>query len=535
MKKDSGKVRPRLVSSGTAIGAALVGGLGLLIPFYTTANEDLAGARFISAIVLAAGAILLVLEGVQRIRADERGKLLCGLGAGLGLASLLLALLPANSAAGNGGGLRLDLRPTAPDLFTLAFEDELPLPQADEGWGELHRRGGIDVGRSHFRMILANEGPRPVSILSIQAEVLGSQPTPDGTIAHQYSQGDEGIDRFLAFLPNDRKGSVADIYAPGRGTVDRSKLNSKTPFFASTYVLLRPGEVYPAALTIEADTQRTITYRLVAEGESADQRFVVRSRPYRLVGDFEDPYQEQFGRYYTLGHDPSTCTENPQNPWIDARVTRRSLACPYGAGQPYSKRPPSESEYPPGSFQVDLRLARGKQSATISGVEVGGPPAATPVPNVVKPLLRSLGTWTACSVLSPSDGYWTAKWEDWGLELTFPSDGGTTDCTPASPAPVQEIEVRNPEQKVDTEVGSVTIGATSVPKAISHLAEPGEGLEDASAFFVPGSSPCDPSQTDLYRFEIGGELSSGILAWEILDPPGVVTRATTTLAEAGSC
>ncbi|HEX7280115.1 MAG TPA: hypothetical protein VF255_10895, partial [Solirubrobacterales bacterium] len=484
MTKVPGGHRPRLhiVSSGKVIGGALVGGLGLLIPIYGTANPDLTGLRFVAAIALAAGAILLLVEGVQRIRSGERrrGPWLCGIGVVLALASALLGLIPADAGGADddtaGGGLRLDLRPTAPDLFHLAFEREIPLPRSGEGWAELRRRGGIDIGDSRFRLILANEGPRPISVLSVKAEVLGSEPMPRGTETHVYTQGDEGIDSFLALLPDGEEGSSAPVYASGDRVLSREELETKTPFFESSYVLLRPGEVYPADLTIQADTPRTIEYRLVAEGESADERFVVRSRPYRLVGDFEDPYQKRFARYYTFGYDPSTCTDAPENDWIDSRTRRRSLACPYGPGHPYAEQPPSEAEYPPGDLQVSLQLGRGRQSATISGVEVGAAPAAVPVPGVVEPLLRSLGTWTSCSVFSPSTDYWTARWEAWGLDLTFESDGGTTDCTPRSPAALREINLREEPGRVDTEKGPVLLGSVA-PAPVRRLAEPSEESE----------------------------------------------------------
>ena len=528
---DQDRLQLRLASSGKAIGAALLGGLGLLIPLYATANRDLAGLRFIGAIVLAAGAIVLVLEGVQRIRAGKRGLLLCGLGAGLGLASLLLALLPANSdAGGEGDGLRLDFRPTAPEIFRLAFEREIPLPAAEEGWAKLRRRGGIDIGDSHFQMILANESSRSISVLDVWVEVLGSEPMPHGTEAHVYTQGDEGIDRFVALLPDAKEGSAAQLYAPGNRALGREELEAETPFFESRYVLLRPGEVYPAAVTVKADVPRTIEYRLVAEGESADKRFVVRSRPQQLVGDFEDRYQERFDRYYVFGHDPSTCTETPDNPWIDARVDRRSLACPFGPGGIYEERPPSESEYPPGEFQLDLRLARGEQTATISGVEVGAAPVAIPVPGVVKPLLRSLGTWTSCTVFSPSNKYWTARWEAWNLDLTFTSDGGATDCTPRSRAQVQEIEIHEPPGNVETERGSIVLGSPLLPKPINRLAEL-EETEYGPQFVVPGSSPCEPRQPDSSRYEIGGDRPSGILVWEEDLSSGAVSQVRATLPD----
>ena len=357
MAKGSDQDRPelRLTSSGAAIGGALLGGLGLLIPLYATANRDLAGFRFISAIVLAAGAIVLVLEGVQRIRSGKRGRLPCGLGAGLGLASLLLALLPANSdASGDGEGLRLNLRPTTPAIFGLAFKREIPLPRAEEGWAELRRRGGIDIGDSHFQMILANESPRPISILAVRVEVLGSEPMPHGTEAHQYTQGDEGIDRFLAFLPDGKEGSIGQVYVPGNRALGREELEAETPFFESRYVLLRPGEVYPAALTVEADTPRTITYRLVAEGEPRpcyDRAHAPRLRrtPGSTPASTGARWRVPSGRDVLMKSDP------PANPnirqahsswawaWPAASKARRSRGSKSEPGRPQCRCPASSS------------------------------------------------------------------------------------------------------------------------------------------------------------------------------------------------
>jgi len=513
------------------MGGALLGGLTLLASLYATANKDLTGLRFIGAIVLAAGAIALLVEGISRIRSEQPGRLLCGLGAGLGLASLLLALVGgANAdATGESGELRLDLQPTAPAIFKLAFDREIPLPGSEEGWEELRHRGGIDIGDSHFRLTLANDSPRPISVLAVWAEVLGSEPMPEGTVASQYTQGDEGIDRFLAFLPDGEKGSKAQLYAPGNPALEPEELEAETPFFERRYVKLVPGEVYPAALTVKSNTPRTIEYRLVAEGKSAGESFLVRSPPYRLVGTYEDPYQERFSRYYWREHDPHECTETPGNVWIDARVRRRSLICPYGPGRPYQERPPSASEYPPGNFQLSLQLARGRQSATISGVTVGEAPAAMPVPGMAKPLLRSLGTWDSCTVFWPSTDYWTARWEAWNLSLTFAGDKGVTDCTPRSPAGVVEIQIGEPPGRVDTELGQIELGSALVPVPIRRLAEPGEGSVYEREYVVPGSSPCDPSRPDSSRYQVELDRPGGILAWS--EKPGVeaASSVTTTL------
>jgi hypothetical protein len=540
MAGDSPKPRLRLASSVPVQAGALVAGVGLLTAIYTAVNRDLTGGRLLIALALGAGAIFLSVEAFYRRSDDhpsDRWRLIGGAGAGIAVASLLVALLPSsqNSAGAAGQGLRIALQPTAPELFHLAFDKQLSLPSADEGWKELRREGGIDVDSSRFRMVLTNESADPVTVFNVHAEVVGSEEMPHGTYAWAYSQGSEGLDHLFAVLPDGRRGSIGRIYSASlAGRVE--SLDEEVPYFHEEYVSLEPGEVFPTTLTIEAETPRTIEYRLVAEGESASRKFRVESDPQKIVGRFEDPYQQDFARYYQYQHDPHDCTPHPQNPWVDARDTSRSLACPFGLGHSYEVVPPSAAKYPRGRLDLSVRLGRGQQSVEVSGVKVASAPAAAPVPGVVRPLLQALGAWSSCSVFLPSTSSWTADWEPWGLSMIFTADGSPTDCTPRSPASVREIKLSGSEGAVGTDLGQIELGASElqVPAAIRRIAEPAEAYEGEEDFLVPGASPCDPGHVDEGRYRIFGEGQGGILAWSEPTPAAGIDEVAVTLPD-GAC
>jgi hypothetical protein len=512
------------------------GGVGILTSVYLGANTDLTGFRFVVAIVLAAVAIALLFEGTHRARAGERWRALIGVGVGAGLASLLIAFIPSPEEADAGEGkLRFSIRPTAPELFHVALKRPISLPAPREGWAQLRRRGGIDVGDSHFHLVLANEGSEPISILDIHAEALASEPMPHGTDALKASQGDEELGQLTALLPNGTGGSVGPLYDSSARAVEPSELGRVPSYFETEYILLKPGEVYPATLSVKADTPRTITYRMVAEGETAERKFTVRTRAQRLVGRFEDPSQRRFARYYQKGYLPTDCTPTPDNPWVDARNTARSKACPHGLGRSYEIPLEEPSRYPPGKFRLRLGLTPGKQSATVSGVVVGSEPAAAPRSGVVLPLLRSLGAWTACYRYSPSTSYWMARWTPWDLDLTFASEGAS-DCTPASPAPVRQISLSESRTVVHTDLGPIELGAPAawLPPQIAEILTAEEENDLGQELVAPGVSPCDPSRLDPARTQLNGSSPGGIVALYDFFSSNELLGLTTTLPS-GSC
>jgi hypothetical protein len=517
------------------LGATLGVAFTILIAIYTTTDPDLSGPRAFISIVLGLVAIVVLTESAHRGRSGGRWRALGGAGLVLGAISLLFGVLPALSGAQNeDGGFRLDLKPLAPEFFEVALRDPIPLPSADEGWDELRRRGAIDVGESRFQMILANEGPVPVSILDIRAEVLGSGPLPDGTLAWHPAQGEEGRGQLVTLLPNGQMGSVGAVYDASNPTFDPARPGSQAPYFQTDYITLVPGEVYPVTLTVEADTQRTVRYRLTAEGETATREFSVKSPTYEIAGRFKDLGQRLFARYYSLGYFPNECTPTPENPWVDARNSAPSKACPHGLGRTYPVPLPHPSRFPPGQLNLRLGLSPAQQSATVSGVTVGRAPAASPVPGVVGRLLRALGAWDRCAVNQPEAGYWSAGWDRWILNLTFASRR-SGDCTPTSPSPLRQIEVAEDGVRIRTNLGIVEVGSpiSRLPRSFRRAAEAGGSDATGRYLLVPGVLPCAPTRADPGRRQIGfSPPPGGILAIDEDLPTTQLTGPATTLPAA---
>jgi hypothetical protein len=526
-----------LISPAPVLVGALVAGLGILIPIYLATNTELSGLRFLGAILLASIALVLLVESAHRVRSKKHWRTVGGIGVVAGLASLLIALMPVSdgNAETGDGGFRFSVRPSAPGLFHVAFQKQIPQPSAREGWAELRRRGGIDVGDSRFHLVLANESSAPISVLNVRAEVLGSKPKPHGTDTWESSQGDEKVGQLTALLLNDDRGSIGRVYDSSAQMVEPGDSATASPYFQSKYILLKPGEVYPAMLTVIADVPRTITFRMIAEGESAQRRFVVKTPVYRIVGRFDDPYQRRFTRYYAKWYLSTDCTPTPDNPWVDARYTAHSKACPHGLGRAYEVPLRDPSRYPSGKFELSLGLTPGKQSATISGVVVGSMPAASPSPGVVRPLLQALGAWSSCARYSPSTSYWMARWVRWNLDLTFESQN-ETDCTPASSAPLRQIELDESRASIHTDLGQIELGAPAawLPQPIAEILVVGNRSATEWELVAPGVSPCSPTKLVPTRTQLDGSSPGGILALSDSQSPNELTGLTTTLPT-GDC
>lgn len=140
----------------------------------------------------------------------------------------------------------------------------------------------------------------------------------------------------------------------------------------------------------------------------------------------------------------------------------------------------------------------------------------------------------------PVPGYWTASWDDWGLNLVFSGDA-TGDCTPKSKAPVREIELQGDRQEVHTEDGVVEIGAgpKTIPAAIRQMAEV-DGPPSEREMLVRGTATCDPHRFVAREQVMPGRLGGGILSLDVTrqrwdEPDGreahasEVVRAATTL------
>ncbi|HWI95265.1 MAG TPA: hypothetical protein VNS60_04270 [Solirubrobacterales bacterium] len=532
-KKGAARAQRRLWSSPSTLGAAAVTGVGVLTSVFLAANRNLTGFHFLAAILFAAAAVLLMVEAFNRAQAGVGWISVGGIGVLLAAASLTFVALPAkhhsgaargpiqpadgSSAPVSGGGLALSLRPIEPEFFHLAFYKQIPLPKPNEGWSQLRRRGGIDAGDTNFRMILANRSTEPISVLSVRVEVLGSKPRPHGTFTYRFSQGEEGLGKLTAAIDQVHPHAIARVYKSSAAVLDPVERKKIIPYFQTTYILLRPGEVYPAALSIHAESGRLVRFRLIAEGHSAGHTFVRRSPIHSLIGRSGAPSDERYARTYAVGQFPGLCTTTPESPWYDARYlySNSGKPCPSGANAPEEVSLKEPAKYPPGRFRLDLGLQPGAQKATVDDVTVGRPPAAQPVASVALPLIRALGAWSLCVDRWPVPGYWTASWERWGLSMVFAGEG-SADCMPQSASRVREIELWGPKQTIHTDDGLVTVGTepARIPAAIRADATV-EGNPNESAVLLRGVSSCDPGRL-VDRAQITpGFSAGGILALHI--------------------
>ncbi len=548
-KGEAADSKRRLWSSPSGLAAAAVTGAGALTSVFLATNRNLTGWHFLAALLLAVAALLLMVEAFKRAEAKVAWIKVGALGVLLAVASLMFVVIPTDHQAtadgqpqtGDGpapvsdeGSLEFSLRPVEPELMHLAFYKQIPLPKPDEGWSELRRRGGVDVGNTNFRMILANRGTEPISVLNVKVEVLGSKPRPRGTLAYTFSQGDEGIGRLTAVIDQVRPKTIAPVYESSVAALERDERKKLTPYFQTTYILLRPGEVYPVAFSIHAESDRLVHFRLIAEGRSAGQNFVRRSPVYSIVGKSGVPSDERYVRTYALEHFPGQCSITPDSPWYDTRYLYSNPAgqpCPSGADSPEEIPLKDPGEYPSGEFGLDLDLRPDAQKVAVGGVTVGRPPAAQPVASVTTPLLQALGAWSLCVDRWPTPGYWTASWERWGLNVVFAGEA-STDCTPRSPSSVHEVELWGREQTIDTDDGAVTVGVepAKVPAAIKASATI-EANPAESEVLVRGVSSCDPGRPTDRAQIVPGRPAGGILALHVkrlrwFDPRGQETTST---------
>jgi hypothetical protein len=116
--------------------------------------------------------------------------------------------------ASGDAGLQFAMRPVPRDLFRIAFQKPIGLPRSNETSADLRERGGVEVGRSNYRMILSNTGSEPVTVVSVRLEVLGSEPRPEGALAYKFTQGAEGLAQLGAMISRTRPGTVARLFIP---------------------------------------------------------------------------------------------------------------------------------------------------------------------------------------------------------------------------------------------------------------------------------------------------------------------------------
>jgi hypothetical protein len=369
-------------------------------------------------------------------------------------------------------------------------------------------------------MILSNTSSEPVTVVSVRLEVLGSEPRPEGALAYKFTQGAEGLAQLGAMISQTRPGTVARLYDSSRGIPSPQQRKTTPPYFETTLVHLEPGEVYPGSVSVQAEPQRLVHFRFIAEGSSARHHFVERSPTYSIVGGYGLPSLERYDRVYVEGQFPGICTATPESNWYDQRLSYGNgggTICPEGAEAPKEIALSNPAAYPTGRFHLDLRLDQGAQSAIVDGVTLGAAPAARSRGSVAMPLLLRLGAWSTCIDHWPVPGDWTAAWEKWGLFLVFAGED-SQDCTAASRSPVHQIEVSEWGQVVHTDRGAVEIGTdpATIPQAIQDAGTV-EPSSDEPEIVVPGVSACDPHVPE-YRPQVPSERRGGILAIHVREP-----------------
>jgi hypothetical protein len=127
---------------------------------------------------------------------------------------------PLIAAAGPASPLRMDFVPTAPpdSSFAVVFARDrgegLPVGR----WSPLHALGGIDGGGSNFSLLIANRSNRELVVTDIGAQVVGTQPSPCGSVYTMYTQGEEPVPAWPYHL---RAGQPDDCFLHTKSKIDQ--------------------------------------------------------------------------------------------------------------------------------------------------------------------------------------------------------------------------------------------------------------------------------------------------------------------------
>ncbi len=314
----------------------------MLTAILAAANEDLHGLGLIALVALGTIAGLLVVEaghrkGSTRFVLAAVGVCLGVLALGVGVAaSPSSSDSPApdagtDSTSGSAAAgadeqpLRTTFRVTEPDVFHVAFADEIGLPAEESGWSELIDQGGVDVHGNGFKMTLANRSENPLTITDIHAEVVQAKPAPTGSLAYAFTQGDSALGEFAARFLSKQAGSSAPLYAVDGGMPGWHAEPPQKPFFEDNYISLEPGEIYEGTVTVEADIPALIQYRFVISGSTPDGAFAVRDAgggQFSGLMDIDDR-NPAYERYYVAGYlehtQSSMCPSLEVRKWFKVR------------------------------------------------------------------------------------------------------------------------------------------------------------------------------------------------------------------------
>jgi hypothetical protein len=308
-----GRVRPR--ASLGRLAAAAGGTAALVVAVLAAANPRLHGWPLVLLVAVGGLAGACVAEASQRSGGAQ--VLLAAVGAFTGAIVMFVGLLleaPSTARPVTGAPLRVTASAQDPGFFRVAFFEDPGVPAEDAGWRDLIARGGVDIGTSVVRLTLANRSRRPLTISDIHLQVVGSSASPAGASAAVFTQGDNGLKEFDALLEDASEGSVAKLY---RGSLPTADVDPPpTPFFASNYISLKPGEIYEALVTVVTHVPQLIRYRFAIAGSTPDGPFETAVRPLRITGGhdrFEHTYLWGFAAFARANQ----CSTEPVRNWSE--------------------------------------------------------------------------------------------------------------------------------------------------------------------------------------------------------------------------
>jgi hypothetical protein len=223
---------------------------------------------------------------------------------------------PTDHPATSGHPLRVVFQPVASELFSIAFDHDIGVPKASEGWLALHARGGIDVGVSDFRLTLADQSGVPLTVTNIEAVVRRARPAPDKSLAYVYTQGAGTLEGFAVELGSEMENATALVHrygeqSPTNGPVG-NVITETAPFFRNHTITLAPHEIYEAKLEVTTSHQNELEYDFVLSGNTSNHHIVYRTGYFRISG-WGQGFSHYPNRYFTLPPHPGNC-------W--ARVTK---------------------------------------------------------------------------------------------------------------------------------------------------------------------------------------------------------------------
>jgi hypothetical protein len=220
------------------------------------------------------------------------------------------------SSASEASPLRVEFRPMASELFDVAFDHDIGVPKVSEQWAALHARGGVDVNSTDFELTLANRSQLPLTVTNIEAEVLGSRPSPIAWEGYVFTQGGEPIKKLTAILEDDSRGSTTPLRSS-----EGSNPSSNGPYFESHIISLQPGEIYQAAITIYVgeNITRELQYRFDIAGNTASNGFSIHT-----PGSFRiAPRMTSYVRKYW-----SLSENNLEHCWVPVIPLKALPSCP---------------------------------------------------------------------------------------------------------------------------------------------------------------------------------------------------------------